>query len=136
VEQHKLDVPSTLVILSCYTCLLKIYETVFLVIHHVLECAPTTASTLELPQTVRDLKIDGFLLQNHRRLQIKILIQVSTYMLYSIQRALGGILADSMFQALLKTLLKEEGFSSSSETEETGMENIRDVLRRIEDILQ
>lgn len=136
VEVQKPDVPSILVILSCYTCLLKIYETVFFVIQHVLECSPATASgTSEIPHTVRDLNINGFFLQNHRTLQIKILIQVSTYMLDSVQKALGAILSDSMFQALLKTLMREEGCTLSEQGEETGMTGVRDLIRRVEEML-
>nr|A0A7M4BDQ2.1 RecName: Full=Transcription factor ffsR; AltName: Full=Cytochalasans biosynthesis cluster protein ffsR [Aspergillus flavipes]QOG08942.1 FfsR [Aspergillus flavipes] len=136
VEVQKPDVPSILVILSCYTCLLKIYETVFFVIQHVLECSPANPSgTTDIPHTVRDLNINGFFLQNHRTLQIKILIQVSTYMLDSIQKSLGTILSDSMFQALLKTLMKEEGCTITSQGEETGMQGVRDLIRRVEEML-
>ena len=127
---QKNDVPSTLAILTCYTCLLKIYESVFFIIHHSLECSPAWASSIKLPQTVPYLHINGFMLQNHRNLQIKILIQVSTYMLDAIEKALGGMLVDPMFQALLKTLLKQEGLDCSQQNE-TGMKSVRDLIHKI-----
>lgn len=127
---QKNDVPSVLAILTCYTCLLKIYESVFFVIHHSLECSPAWASSVKLPQTVPCLQINGFMLRNHRNLQIKILIQVSTYMLDAIEKALGGMLADPMFQALLKTLLKQEGLDCSQQNE-TGMKSVRDLMHKI-----
>lgn len=130
VQLQKNDIPSTLAILTCYTCLLKIYESVFFVIHHSLECSPAWASAIKLPQTVPYLQINGFMLQNHRNLQIKILIQVSTYMLDAIEKALGGMLADPMFQALLKTLLKQEGLDCSQHNE-TGMKSVRDLMQKI-----
>lgn len=135
VDMGKPDVPSTLVILNCYVCLLKIYEAVFSVIHHVLQSSPDTASAADLPLTIRDLQIDGFLLQNHRSMQIRILIQVSTYLLNSVRKALGGTLTNSMFQSLLKTMLKEEGWPTVAEGEETGMEIVWRLFRQIEDFL-
>jgi hypothetical protein len=61
-QLQKNDVPSTLAILTCYTCLLKIYESVFFVIHHSLECSPAWALAIKLPQTVPYSQIDGFML--------------------------------------------------------------------------
>ncbi|GAM33415.1 hypothetical protein TCE0_004r00291 [Talaromyces pinophilus] len=94
VDMGKPDVPSTLVILNCYVCLLKTHEVVFSVIHHVLQSSPDTSSAAELPLTIRDLQIDGFLLQNHGSMQIRILIQVSTYLLNSVKKALGETLTN------------------------------------------
>lgn len=135
VDMGKPDVPSTLVILNCYVCLLKTHEAVFSVIHHVLQSSPDTSSAADLPLTIRDLQIDGFLLQNHRSMQIRILIQVSTYLLNSVKRALGQTLTNSMFQSFLKTMIKEEGWPTVSEGEETGMEILWSLFRQIEDLL-
>jgi hypothetical protein len=117
---QKPDITSKTAVLTCYACLLWIYETVFFVIHHTLECSPSLAPAIKLPQTVPGLEINGFMLQNHPSLQIKILTQVSTYMLDSIEKALTGMLSDSTFQALLKTVLQQEGlqYSTGNETGE------------------
>jgi len=135
------DVPSTLAILTCYTCLLRIFETVFYCIHHSLEYSPLSALDTKLPPTVSGLQINGFLLNNHRSLQIKILLQVSTYMLDSIEKALGfasadkdgngGVLADPIFQALLQTMLKQEGLNCSQDNQ-TGMKNARDLMKQVD----
>ncbi|KAI9668163.1 MAG: hypothetical protein M1821_000983 [Bathelium mastoideum] len=134
-ELLRYDVPSTLAILTCYTCLLKIYETVFFVIQHTLECAPSLASVVKLPPTVSGLQINGFLLDNHRNLQIRILIQVSSYMLDSIETATSELLAIPTFQAVLTTLLKQEGLDYS-ENNKTGMKTSRDLLRKVEALLK
>jgi hypothetical protein len=115
------DITSKVAVLTCYTCLLWIYETVFFVIHHTLECSPSLASTIKLPQTVPGLQINGFMLQNHPSLQTRILIQVSAHMLDSIEKALKDMLSDSTFQALLTTVLQKEGlqYSPGDETGES-----------------
>lgn len=110
---QKMGITSKLAVLTCYTCLLRIFEVVFFVIHHTLECSPSLAPAIKLPQTVPGLEINGFMLQNHPTLQIRILIQVSTYMLDSIEKVLNGMLIDPTFQALLKTVLQQEGLQCS-----------------------
>jgi hypothetical protein len=117
---RKPDITSKVAVLTSYTSLLWIYETVFFVIHHTLECSPSLAPAIKLPQTVPGLEINGFMLQNHPSLQIKILTQVSSYMLDSIEKALKGMMSDSTFQALLKTVLQQEGlqYSTGNETGE------------------
>ena len=140
-----LDVPSKLAILTCYTCLLIIFETVFICIHHFLECSPSTIDGLKLPPTVSGLHINGFPLNNYRGLQIKILIQVSTHMLDSIEQALrltqkdgdekSGLLADPVFRNLLHTSLKQEGINCSAE-DELGMNRVRGLVREVETLLK
>lgn len=144
-QPFKLDVPSTLVILNCYTCLLKIFETVVYAVYHSLECAPSSTLDAKLPPTVSGLQIDGFMLNNYRSLQIKILIQISTHMLDSLEKALGFgagdqdgsgvVLGDPVFQALLQTLLKQEGLDYSEENK-SGMKKVRDMLKKVEALLK
>ncbi|KAH8590072.1 hypothetical protein B0O99DRAFT_691918 [Bisporella sp. PMI_857] len=131
-HQPNRDAPSTFALLTCYTCLLKIYESVFSIIHHSFEVSRKWTVATRLPQTITGLQIDGFVLQNHRDLQIKILIQVSTYMLDSIEKALGGTLSDPLFQALLKASLQQEGYVSLGHNE-TGTRIVRDMIKKIED---
>ncbi|KAF1939344.1 hypothetical protein EJ02DRAFT_457031 [Clathrospora elynae] len=131
---RKPDITSKVAVLACYTCLLWIYETVFFVIYHTLECSPSLAPAIKLPQTVPGLEINGFMLQNHPSLQIRILIQVSTYMLDSIEKALKGMLSDSTFQALLKTVLQQEGLQYSPGNE-TGMISVRCLIEKVNKML-
>jgi len=106
---QKPDITAKLAVLTCYTCLLRIYETVFFVIHHTMEYSPSLAAAIKLPQMVPGLEINGFMLNEYRSLQIKVLIQVSTYMLDSVENTMQCMLSDPAFQALLKTVLQQEG---------------------------
>ncbi|KAI1174429.1 hypothetical protein F4777DRAFT_579984 [Nemania sp. FL0916] len=131
---QKPDITSKLAVLTCYTCLLRIYETVFFIVHHTLEYSPALAPTIKLPQTVPGLEINGFMLRKHRSLQIKVLIQVSTYMLDSVEKSMHGMLSDPAFQALLKTVLRQEGLECSPGNE-TGMGSIRRLIEKVDKIL-
>ncbi|KAH8723146.1 hypothetical protein GQ44DRAFT_621239, partial [Phaeosphaeriaceae sp. PMI808] len=131
---QKPDITSKLAVLTCYTCLLRIFEIVFFVIHHTLECSPSLAPAIKLPQTVPGLEINGFMLQNHPSLQIRILIQVSTYMPDSIEQVLNGMLCDPTFQALLKTVLQQEGLQCSPGNE-TGMVSVRHLMGKVNKLL-
>lgn len=132
--QPKRDAPSTFALLTCYVCLIKIYESVFSIIHISLEVSRKWTIFPKLPQTITGLRINDFVLQNHHDLQIKILIQVSTYMLDSVEKALGGMLSNPLFQALLKSSLQQDGYSSSSDNE-TGTKIVRDMMKKIEDLI-
>jgi len=132
--QPKWDVPSTFALLTCYTCLIKIYESVFSIIYLSFEVSRKWTVFPKLPQTITGLRINGFVLQNHHDLQIKVLIQVSTYMLDSVEKALGGMLSSPLFQALLKSSLQQEGYISSSDNE-TGTKIVRDMMKKIEGLL-
>ncbi|KAI0446927.1 hypothetical protein F4803DRAFT_501685 [Xylaria telfairii] len=131
---HQPDITSKLAVLTCYTCLLRIYETVFFVIHHTLEVSPSLAPSIKLPQTVPGLEINGFLLNKHRSLQIKILIQASTYMLDSIEKSMHSLLSDPTFQALLKTVLRQEGLECAPGNE-TGMDSARRLMEKVNQAL-
>ncbi|KAH3986959.1 phomacin cluster regulator phmR [Parastagonospora nodorum] len=131
---RKPDMTAKAAVLLCYTNLLWIYETVFFVICHTLECSPSLAPAIKLPQTVPGLEINGFVLQNHPSLQIKILTQVSSYMLDSVEKALQNMLSDSTFQALLETVLQQEGLQYSP-GEETGMISVRCLIDKVNKML-
>lgn len=135
--QPKSDLPCTFAILACYTCLLQIYEAVFSEIQQSLDASRSFTLTSVLPKvpsTIQGFHINGFMLQNHNTLQLKILIQVSRYMLDSIDKALRGarILEDSMFQALLKAGLQSQGRDMIGENTETGMGAVRASMKQIE----
>ena len=65
-------------------------------------------------------------------------------MLDSIEKALGfasadkdgngGVLADPIFQALLQTMLKQEGLNCSQDNQ-TGMKNARDLMKQVDVML-
>lgn len=127
---QKPDITSKLAVLTCYMCLLRIYETVFFVIHHSLEYAPSFATAIKIPQTMPGLAINGFMLHKHRHLQIQILIQVSTYMLESVEKSMHFLLTDATFQSLLNAVLQQEGLECSPGNE-TGMSSVRRLIEKV-----
>ena len=137
-SQPKPDLPSTLAILSCYTCLLQIYEAVFAAIQQSLEASQSftlpSAIPPTVPSTIHGLHINGFMLQNHHTLQLRILIQASKYMLESIEKALqeAGILDDLMFQTLLRASLQRQNRKVTEEKCETGMGVVLENMKQLE----
>ena len=148
---HKPDITSKLAVLTCYTCLLRIYETVFFVIHHSLEFAPTITPACRSSQAAPSLEINGFMLHKHHRLQIQVLVQVSTYMLESVEKSMHFLLTDATFQALLKAVLQQEGLECSLGNEtgscildklrivtnvsSAGMTSVRQLIEKVKRIM-
>ena len=140
----KLDVPAILTVLNCYICILKIFDSVFSAILYTLDFSPDAEIFKKLPPMMSGLQIDGFSLSS-RNLQIKVLVQVSSHMLDSIEQALeldspdknsnSGIFAGSMLQALLQTMLEEEGLRASEESL-SGMKTARDLIRRVDELMR
>lgn len=143
-QSSVMDIPSMLTILNCYTCLLKIFETVFFAIQYSLNVSPISPLYAKLPPTVPGFEISGFQLKNYRSLQIKILIQVSRHMLDSMEKSLGfgcekgeisGIFGNPVFKALLQTLLKQDSVAMSG-GDSTGIEKVRKLLTTVESVLK
>lgn len=142
------DVPTTLVILTCYICLVRIYRTVFSHIHNLLLARPSQA---ELTPILPGLQLGGFQLESHRNLQIRILMQVSIQMLDRIEAALGlpddsgtagregvrgvGILEDSVSTALLEIVMKQEAMDCA-EGVRGGSKLLRDTWKSINSLLK
>jgi hypothetical protein len=135
-----LSVPSTLTLLTCYTCILKSFENIFLSLQHWLSVPTSSPLHAQLTPAIAGVQINGFPLDSysHRSLQIKILLQVCDHMLDQMERALWfgegegdrrrSALADPTFHALLKVLLRQEGLDCDEENE-TGMKKVRDLLK-------
>lgn len=136
-----LDMPTTLTILTCYTWLLRTYDTIFTPIHASL-CleAPT------MPSIFPGLSIGGFDLCERTDLQIEMLMQLSTHMLERIERMLGisvistppseedageGLLDSASSSAILDVLFRPNNGQRlpSSRVKQT-MSDIRAALRR------
>ncbi|PGG95572.1 hypothetical protein GX51_08217 [Blastomyces parvus] len=127
----KLDAHATLTILACYTTLLKTYKTLFSILYDSFNSSCAFTEILGLPRLVTALQINGFMVGDNGCLHIRILLQTSRHLLSSIQKALDGILADTLAQSLLETLLKQEEVYSL-EDDEFGMKPVRDLLTIIE----
>jgi len=132
--QPKSDMPLTFALVTCYKSVIKIYESVFSIILHSFEVSHKWTSSNKFPQTITGFQINDFVLQNHRDLQIKILIQISTHMLDCMEKELGEEFAEPLFQALLKTSLQQEGHGSLSHNE-TGTRIVRDMMKKMEEQL-
>ncbi|KLJ08129.1 hypothetical protein EMPG_16418 [Blastomyces silverae] len=127
----KLDVPTTLTILSCYTTLLRIYKTLFSILSDFFDSSCAFAEILKLPPLVSALQINGFMVGDNGCLHIRILLETSRHLLSSIQKALDEVLVDRLAQSLLETLLKQEGVASLEDSE-AGMKPVREFFSIIE----
>ena len=149
------DMPTTLTILTCYTCLLQTYETIFSRIHEAL----TSHAGTSLPSTLAilpGLYIGGFNLDSHTDLQVEVLIQISWRMLERIEKILGisvisqpldlpknsttrgrGILDMASASAFLDTLFKQKdlGFPKGVNGRATSVKQTIDSIREILDRL-
>ncbi|KAL2371750.1 hypothetical protein BDBG_08790 [Blastomyces gilchristii SLH14081] len=127
----KLDAPTTLTILSCYTTLLRTYKTLFSILSDFFDSSCAFAEILKLPPLVSALQINGFMIGDNGCLYIKILLETSRHLLNSIQKALDEVLGDKLAQSLLETLLKQDGVALL-EDNEAGMKPVRELFSIIE----
>ncbi|KAE8373293.1 hypothetical protein BDV26DRAFT_297072 [Aspergillus bertholletiae] len=81
------DMPTTLTILTCYTWLLQLYDAIFAQIYEAL--AQEGLSTKCMPAILPGLHIGGFPLDDHRDLQMEVLLKLSMEMLERIEEVLG-----------------------------------------------
>ncbi|KAF7169925.1 hypothetical protein CNMCM5623_002476 [Aspergillus felis] len=84
-----IDMPTTLTILTCYTWLLQAYDTIFTQIYSALSIRAGITSPSSIPSVLPGLQFGGFDLDEHRGLQIEMLIQLSSRMLDRIEQKLG-----------------------------------------------
>lgn len=149
-----LDMPTTLTIFTCYTWLLQGYETIFSEIHNSLLSRTGTRThkpTYGSPQAViPGLRIGGFAFDDHRDLQIEVLMQISIMMLERVDDVLGISAASQRHESnalttktsrgkdstipmpVLDAWSRQGGFPSDGKamTLKKTMEDIRRILRR------
>lgn len=149
------DMPMTLIILTCYTMLLQTYETIFSRIHESL-FSHEKLSRRFIPPILPGLHIGGFYLNKHQDLQMDILISLSYKMLERIEEALGinvisepqnptsnymsqkrGLLETSYASAILDVMFKQKGLGHSQNYRgeriamvKQTMESIRHMFRQ------
>lgn len=139
-----LSIPSTLTLLTCYTCILKSFENIFVSLGYWLSVPASSPLHAQVTPIIAGVQINGFTLDSysHSSLQLKILVQVCEHMLDNLEKALwldpgdgsgrSTILAGPVFQGLLQVLLKQEGLESpESEVNITGMNRVRALLEKI-----
>jgi hypothetical protein len=146
------DMPTTLMILTCYTWLLQIYDIIFSLIYTSLSAQLRTSTQL-IPTILPGLLIGGFDLDDHKDLQLEILIQVSSKRLELIEETLGisvtsktgdamddmpdgkGILDTASASALLSVIFKQNGLGASKHGKgkavsvKQTMDNIRHIIK-------
>lgn len=148
------DMPTTLTILTCYTCLLQTYDTIFSQLYNALSSS-AEITPRSIPAIIPGLHIGGFDLDKHRDLQMEVLIQLSWRMLERIEKILGinvisqqpqddqnsstpprgrGILDTATASALLDVMFKQKdldcwrGVNGRTALVRQTMENIREIL--------
>jgi hypothetical protein len=108
------DIPTMLAILTCYTCLIRLYGRVFSYIQRVLNASPSARQKLLPP--FPGLHLCGFKLEQHQNLQLEILSRVSLHMLGRIEKVLedigrscvsSGIMEESLAANLLNMIIKQ-----------------------------
>lgn len=136
-----LDIPTTLIILTCYIWLLRTYDAIF---RRIYACLSSKACTV--PSIMPGLSIGGFNLCERKELQVDILIQLSTHMLERIEEMLGisaisssppqggdnkGLLDSASSTALLDLMFRPKSSERprAPRLKET-MEDVREILRR------
>lgn len=113
--QIRCDVPTTLVLFSCYICVVRIYRTIISAVH---DSFPFMISVRPCPQLFPGINLGGFHLETRVDLQILILVQVSEDLLSKIESRFGlanhsqepnGIVYQhSGAPAILRMMLDEE----------------------------
>jgi hypothetical protein len=80
-----IEIPALLSMLSCYTCIVELFEVVFTPIHDAI-----TKPTPAVLATLTELSLDGFDLDNHYDLQLECLTSVSLRLLKKMEDILIG----------------------------------------------
>lgn len=153
-----IDMPTTLMILTCYTWLLQTYDTIFSRIQSSLSQSEITVPLKSMPSILPGIYVGGFDLDGHKDLQIEILIQISLRMLERIEQTLGinvimkqpldatagstltssgqGILDTAPASAMLEIMFKQnelgyaKGEGGKIPLVRQTMDSIRNLLRR------
>lgn len=146
------DMPTTLTILTCYTWLLQSYDAIFAQIYDALAQA---GSSERIPSILPDLHVGGFTLDNHRDLQVEILLNLSMEMLQRIEGVLGicvisqrntssqpiaasmparGILDAAPASAVLEIMFKQDNANRGDQAWNPNM--LRQTIQDIRELLQ
>ena len=138
------DIPTMLAILTCYTCLIRLYGRVFSYIQRVLGASPSARQRLLPP--LPGLHLCGFKLEQHQNLQLEILARVSLHMLGRIDKMLeeigtgcvaSGVVEQSVAANLLGMIVRQDlnvGLELDEKRKEEGsLKEITASIRRLLD---
>lgn len=135
------DIPTMLAVLTCYTCLIRIYNSVFSYIHRSMTESPSTRHKLLPP--LPGLHLCGFKLEQHQNLQLEILARVSLHMLNRLEKVLddigrscvnSGLLEESMAANLLNMIIKQSIDMNVGGQKSAGG-SLKDITQSIRELL-
>ena len=140
----RLSITSTLTLLTCYVCILKSFQSIFISLQAWLSIPASSPLHEQLAPIIAGVQINTFALDSSgdRAMQFKILLQTCEHMLDKMEKALqfnfgeGGdsqtVFADPAFRGMLGILLKQEGLQTDSPDEDiTGTRKLRRLLKKI-----
>lgn len=137
----KPDIPTMLAVLTCYTCLIRIYDAVFSFIHKSLQENPGEHRKLLPP--LPGLHLCGFKLEQHHNLQLEILARVSLHMLGRFEKVLdeihrscisSGVLEESMAGNLLTMIINQGPGGAGGQNGNEG--SLRNITKSIQQLLE
>lgn len=147
-NHFKPDIPTALVILTCYIQIIQIYDILFSRVYESLsEMSHQSISSL---QSVPGLQLGGFPVQ-YGNLQVKILVQVIMHLLVHIERLLGtsaefrldpsrgtndGIFSSSELTALLRMVMSQTDGQESDGMGVGYIPSLRENMKNIQQILE
>lgn len=135
------DVPTMLAILTCYTCLIRLYGRVFSYIQKVLSANPSARQKLLPP--LPGLHLCGFRMEQHQNLQLEILSRVSLHMLGRIEKGLeeigrscvaSGIMEESIAANLL-TMITKQNLDVRLNEQHNDEGSLKEITRSIHSLL-
>ncbi|KIX06662.1 uncharacterized protein Z518_04638 [Rhinocladiella mackenziei CBS 650.93] len=144
-KRPRCDVPTMFSLLSCYTCLVRVYRTIFSSIQ---DSMPVLMNSPKpVPQLFPGMNLGGFQLESRIDLQVQILIQVSEDMMAKIEAKLGvgddpAIVKGCIFDReraskMLRMMLEEEAWEQPQLNETRGhCEPLRNILANLKGLNQ
>ena len=139
-NQPRLNVPTAMTLMSCFGCLTRIYGLIFTRLETALLRSPSPGVGLD--SVIPSIDLDGFGLERHFELQIKVLFEVATDMLDRVERSMEKVSAgcgnggNSLLPLLFEIVLKQddalEGESDDRATTMTSKKQIGNISRLLQ----
>ena len=140
-NQPRLNVPTAMTLMSCFGCLTRIYGLIFTRLETALMRSPSPGAGLD--SVIPSIDLDGFGLERHFELQIKVLFEVATDILDRVERSMEKVLSagygngNSLLPLLFEIILKQdndalEGESDDRATTMTSKKQIGNISRLLQ----
>ena len=139
-NQPRLNVPTAMTLMSCFGCLTRVYGLIFTRLETALMHSPSQGVGLD--SVIPSIDLDGFGLERHFELQIKVLFEVATDMLDRVERSMEKVSTgcgnggNSSLPLLFEIVLKQddalEGESNDRATTMTSKKQIGNISRLLQ----